>query len=120
MYGGSVKLRFWLQPQHVRRDLLETVLGGPEIELWCGQIVDQRLGDADDPQVHRFEITATGLAGFDADVRQGVVHVKLQPLVARRADGGVAYASLPLLAGDRLVGVLSIQSGSRPPRGRGA
>ncbi len=43
-----------------------------------------------------------------------------RPSLLRAEDGGIAYASLPLLAGERPVGVLSIQSGSRPPRGRAA
>jgi diguanylate cyclase (GGDEF)-like protein len=50
----------------------------------------------------------------------GAVAASRAPSFLRDAEGAIAYSSLPLLAGDRLVGVLSIQSGTRPPRGRGA
>lgn len=43
-----------------------------------------------------------------------------KPAFLRADDGSIAYVALPLVAGDRLVGVLSIQTGARPPRGRGA
>jgi GAF domain-containing protein len=42
------------------------------------------------------------------------------PAFLRQPDGAVAYAALPLLDGDQLVGVLAIQSGSEPPRDRAA
>src|SRR4030095_11350257 len=42
------------------------------------------------------------------------------PSFLRQPDGAVAYAALPLLNGEQLVGVLAIQSGSEPPRGRAA
>ena len=42
------------------------------------------------------------------------------PSFLRQPDGAVAYAALPLLDGEQLVGVLAIQSGGEPPRGRAA
>jgi GAF domain-containing protein len=51
--------------------------------------------------------------GIDGGVAQN-----RRPCFLRSQDGGIAFASLPLLAGERLTGVLSIQSGSQPPRGR--
>ena len=53
--------------------------------------------------------------GIDGGVAQ--TH---QPAFLRAEDDGIAYASLPLLAGERLAGVLSIQSGARAPRGPAA
>ena len=38
--------------------------------------------------------------------------------ILRDDDGSLAYVCLPLHAGKRLVGVLSIQAGQNPPRGR--
>ena len=38
----------------------------------------------------------------------------------RGEDGAVAYVCMPLSAGEESVGVLSLQIGSLPPRGRGA
>jgi GAF domain-containing protein len=40
------------------------------------------------------------------------------PDFLRDAEGAVAYLCLPLCAGDELVGVLSVQVGTTPPRGR--
>ncbi len=42
------------------------------------------------------------------------------PSFLRQPDGAVAYAALPLMDGEQLVGVLATQSGSEPPRGRAA
>ncbi len=42
------------------------------------------------------------------------------PAFLRQPDGAVAYAALPLVNETELVGVLSIQSGAEPPRGRAA
>ncbi len=74
-------------------------------------------------------LAATSLegGGFGGEYRvvdgrgiDGQVARSRRPAFLRSDDGSIAYVSLPLLAGERLVGVLSIQSGSRPPRGRGA
>jgi GAF domain-containing protein len=53
--------------------------------------------------------------GIDGHVAQTRV-----PAFLRQEDGAIAYAALPLADGELLVGVLSIQSGSAPPRGRAA
>jgi GAF domain-containing protein len=53
--------------------------------------------------------------GIDGQVAQ-----TRTPAFLRQSDGAVAYAALPLLDGQQLVGVLAIQSGSEPPRGRAA
>jgi len=50
--------------------------------------------------------------GIDGQVAQSRT-----PAFLRQPDGAVAYAALPLASGDELVGVLSLQSGSEPPRG---
>jgi diguanylate cyclase (GGDEF)-like protein len=42
------------------------------------------------------------------------------PAFLHGADGSVAYAALPLVAGDELAGVLSVQGGEKAPRGRAA
>jgi GAF domain-containing protein len=42
------------------------------------------------------------------------------PAFLRQPDGAIAYAALPLLDGEQLVGVLAIQSGGEAPRGRAA
>lgn len=42
------------------------------------------------------------------------------PLFLRGPGGAIAYAALPLQAGERLAGVLSVQSGAGAPRGRAA
>jgi GAF domain-containing protein len=53
--------------------------------------------------------------GIDGQVAQSRT-----PSFLRQPDGAVAYAALPLLDGEQLVGVLAIQSGGEPPRGRAA
>ncbi len=69
-------------------------------------------------------LTGGGFGGeYHVVAGQGVdgrVATTRQPVFLRADDGSLAYVSLPLLAGERLVGVLSIQSGSEPPRGRAA
>lgn len=74
-------------------------------------------------------LAATSLegGGFGGEYRvvsdQGidgqVAHTK-QPALLHDDDGNLAYACLPLLAGENLVGILSMQTGLRPPRGRAA
>jgi len=50
----------------------------------------------------------------------GAAAAKREPVFLRRPAGALAYAALPLVAGDTLVGVLSIQTGDQAPRGRAA
>jgi len=74
-------------------------------------------------------LAATSLegGGFGGEYRvvkgQGVdgqVAQSRRPAFLRESDGSLAYVGLPLIAGERLVGVLSVQAGSDPPRGRAA
>jgi diguanylate cyclase (GGDEF)-like protein len=50
----------------------------------------------------------------------GIAAQTREPCFLRRPNGGLAYASLPLVAGDTLTGVLAIQAGADAPRGRAA
>ncbi len=84
------------------------------------------LGGSEDGDL-RLAATSLEGGGFGGEYRvvegQGIdggVAQSKRPAFLRRDDGSLAYVSLPLLAGDRLVGVLSLQTGARPPRGRGA
>ena len=74
-------------------------------------------------------LTATSLAGggFGGEYRviigQGVDGRAAQtrhPVFLRGERGELAYAALPLVAADRLVGVLAAQAGTSPPTGRAA
>jgi GAF domain-containing protein len=82
-----------------------------------------------DPGEDDLYLAASSLdgSGFGEEVRiavgQGVdgnVARTRKPTFLRNAEGGVAYAALPLVAGEALVGVLALQAGASPPRGRGA
>ena len=73
-----------------------------------------------DPDEDALRVAATSLAGSQLgnEVRvaigegiDGAVAQTGEPTFLRRGDGGLAYAALPLLAGDSLIGVLSLQSG---------
>ncbi len=55
--------------------------------------------------------TGQGIDGRAARTRQ--------PVILRGADGRLAYAALPLLAGGDLVGLLAVQAGEVVPPGRG-
>jgi diguanylate cyclase (GGDEF)-like protein len=74
-------------------------------------------------------LAATSLAGgglggeYRVAVGQGIdgqAAENREPAFLRKPDGAIAYAALPLLDGDTLAGVLSIQSGADAPRGRAA
>ncbi|MCG8592319.1 MAG: GAF domain-containing protein [Proteobacteria bacterium] len=99
------------------------------------QFVASRVGGgiatlyASDRDEGDLRLTATSLegGGFGGEYRvtagQGIdgrAARERVPQLLRREDGALAYASLPLLAGERLVGVLSLQAGGEPPRGRAA
>jgi len=82
-----------------------------------------------DPESGELRLAATSLegGGFGGEYRvirgQGVdgqVAQSREPAFLRASDGSLAYMGLPLVAGERLVGVLSVQAGSDPPRGRAA
>ena len=72
-------------------------------------------------------LAATSLAGgglggeYRVSLGQGIdgrVAQSREPSFLRTEDGAIAYAAIPLLDGEELAGVLSIQSGAEPPRGR--
>jgi GAF domain-containing protein len=82
-----------------------------------------------DPDEGELRLAATSLegGGFGGEYRvvpgegiDGRVAEKRRPAFLRGADGSVEYVALPLLAGERLVGVLSVQAGGEAPRGRAA
>jgi GAF domain-containing protein len=81
-------------------------------------------GDDGDLQLAATSLEGGGFAGeyrvVDGQGIDGRVARTRQPSFLHADDGSVAYVSLPLLAGTHLVGVLSIQTGARPPRGRAA
>ncbi|MDP6979058.1 MAG: GAF domain-containing protein [Myxococcota bacterium] len=74
-------------------------------------------------------LAATSLAGggFAGEYRvvpgQGIdgrVAASRRPEILRSDPGALAYACLPLVAGDEMVGIVAIQAGAHPPRGRAA
>jgi diguanylate cyclase (GGDEF)-like protein len=82
-----------------------------------------------DPEEGDLRLTATSLAsgGFGEELRiplgqgiDGAAAASRQPTFLRRPDGGLAFAALPLVAGEALTGLLSIQGGASAPRGRAA
>ncbi len=84
-----------------------------------------------DPESEDLRLSATsldnggGLGGGEYRILpgqgiDGEVARTREPALLRGADGGLAYASLPLVAGDALAGVLALQAGSDAPRGRAA
>jgi GAF domain-containing protein len=82
------------------------------------------LYDADDEDL-RLAATSLRGGGFGGEYRiapgrgiDGRAAAARTPAFLRGADGALAYAALPLVAGDALVGVLSIQAGGDAPRGR--
>ncbi len=84
------------------------------------------LYDAEEERLH---LTATSLegSGFGEEYRirldqgiDGTAARSREATFLRREDGTLAYSALPLLAGDTLTGLLSIQAGADAPRGRGA
>ena len=102
------------------------------LQAFC-QLVAERVGAGivtvylRDEQNQNLSLAATSLTGggFAGEYHivrgQGVdgrVAQSGSPAFLREADGAVAYVCLPLCAGEELVGVLSVQVGSKPPRGR--
>ncbi len=86
-----------------------------------GGIATVYLLDADAGEL-RLAATSLEGGGFGGDYRvrlgQGIdggVARDRTPAFLRGPGGEVAYASLPLLAGEALAGVLSVQSGAEPP-----
>jgi diguanylate cyclase (GGDEF)-like protein len=88
-----------------------------------GGIATVYLYDADEDVLR---LSATSLAGgnlggeYRVAIGEGVdgaVARTREPAFLHRADGTLAYAALPLAAGDVFSGVLSIQAGGDAPRG---
>jgi GAF domain-containing protein len=82
-----------------------------------------------EPDDEDLRLAATSLegGGFGGEYRvklgegiDGAVASSRTPAFLRRAGGALAYAALPLVAGDTLAGVFSVQAGSEAPRGRAA
>jgi GAF domain-containing protein len=80
-----------------------------------------------DPDEGALRLTATSLSGgnlggeYRVRLGEGVdgeVARTREPAFLRAADNRIAYAALPLVAGDVFSGVLSIQAGAAAPRGR--
>jgi GAF domain-containing protein len=89
-----------------------------------GGIATLYLRDSDGDELR---MAATSLAGgnlggeYRVGLGEGVdgqVARTHEPAFLRAADGRIAYAALPLVAGETFSGVLSIQAGSATPRGR--
>jgi GAF domain-containing protein len=82
-----------------------------------------------EPDDEDLRLAATSLegGGFGGEYRvkpgqgiDGAVASSRTPAFLRGPGGVLAYAALPLVAGDALAGVLSIQAGPETTRGRGA
>ncbi len=91
-----------------------------------GGIANLYLGDRDEGDL-RLSATSLDGGGFGGEYRvgfgqgiDGAVASSREASILRSSSGALAYAALPLLAGDTLMGVLSIQGGSDAPTGRGA
>ena len=115
------------------------IMGGPDPLLErlraLARLVSLRVGrgitnvyllDADEDEL---SLAATSLegGGFGGEYRvvpgqgiDGQVARTREAAFLRAEDGALAYVALPLMAGERLMGVLAVQSGSDPPRGRAA
>jgi GAF domain-containing protein len=79
-----------------------------------------------DPDDDALRLGATSLegGGFGGEYRiaagqgiDGTVARTRNPMILKTPDGALAYAALPLMAGETLAGVLSVQGGERAPRG---
>jgi GAF domain-containing protein len=77
------------------------------------------------PEEGELRLAATSLVGgglggdYRVPLGQGVdggAAARREPAFLQGGDGGLAYAALPLLAGDALVGLLSVQSGPEASR----
>lgn len=87
-----------------------------------GGIVTLYLYDANETSL-RLEATSLSGGGFGGEYRveigqgiDGKAARERKPAFLRGANGEIAYAALPLLAADGLVGLLSIQAGDHPDR----
>ncbi|MFP8879587.1 MAG: GAF domain-containing protein [Myxococcota bacterium] len=80
-----------------------------------------------DPDDDDLRLGATSLegGGFGGEYRvavgqgiDGTVARTREAMILKSSDGALAYGALPLLAGETLAGVLTVQGGDRAPRGR--
>jgi len=81
----------------------------------------------DDESDLRLSATSLEGGGFGGEYRieigrgiDGTAARDREPAILRSSNGALAYAALPLIAGDRLFGVLSIQGGDEAAGGRAA
>ncbi|MBW2383318.1 MAG: GAF domain-containing protein [Deltaproteobacteria bacterium] len=133
-------LRFQAARYEAVREI-SSMLAGPaplsdRLQNICKSVAD-RMGNGIaniylcDPERNDSELllTATSLAGggFGGEYRvvvgQGVdggAAESRRPIFLSGERGSIAYAALPLLVADRLVGVLAAQAGPSPPQGRAA
>jgi GAF domain-containing protein len=89
-----------------------------------GGIATLYLLESDDEEL-RLAATSLEGGGFGGEYRvqpgqgiDGSVASSRTPAFLRGAGGAIAYAALPLVAGEALAGVLSVQAGPEAPRGR--
>ncbi|MBW2715399.1 MAG: GAF domain-containing protein [Deltaproteobacteria bacterium] len=84
------------------------------------------LRDNDEPDL-RLSATSLEGGGFGGEYRieigrgiDGTAARNREPAILRSSNGALAYAALPLIAGDHLFGVLSVQGGDEAAGGRAA
>jgi len=132
------QLREQAQRYRVVRAVREALAGPEPLETRLGRLchlVAERAGRGiatvylHDAEEGELRLAATSLAGggFGGEYRvapgQGIdgrAAAERRAAFLRGEGGALAYAALPLVAGDALVGVLSVQAGASPPSGRGA
>src|SRR5262245_29657264 len=90
-----------------------------------GGIATLYLHDPDEGDLRLAASSLTG-GGFGEEYHvplgqgiDGAAAAAREPAILRRADGALAYAALPLLAGDAIVGLLSVQGGAGARGGSG-
>jgi GAF domain-containing protein len=90
-----------------------------------GGIAQLYLFDADEGQL-RLAASSLESGALASDVRvplgaglDGRAAATREPIFAAAGGSALAYAALPLVAADRLIAVLSVQTGAAAPRGRG-
>jgi diguanylate cyclase (GGDEF)-like protein len=91
-----------------------------------GGVATVYLRDAEGAGLRLAATSLTG-GGLGGDYRvapgeglEGRVAAERRSIVLRSGEGAILYASLPLLSGDELLGVLSLQGGRSAPRDRAA
>jgi len=83
-----------------------------------------REGDDSDLRLSATSLEGGGFGGeYRIEIGRGIDGTAArtrEPAILRSSSGSFAYAALPLIAGDTLVGVLSVQSGDEAAGGRAA